>query len=71
VSDERPIGPGETDRIQFFDNGNVTLLDGKCQIWLHPEKRVERIDTSALVQFASSLSPEYSRFNLQRPKRPH
>jgi hypothetical protein len=39
VSEERPIGPGESDQIQFFDNGNVTFRDGKGEIWLRPETR--------------------------------
>ena len=37
VSDERPIGPGDSDRIQFFQDGNVTLHNGKREIWLRPE----------------------------------
>jgi hypothetical protein len=37
VSEALPIGAGEGDCIQFFDNGNVTLLDGKREIWLRPE----------------------------------
>jgi hypothetical protein len=34
VSEERIIGPGESDRIQFFENGNVTLRGGEREIWL-------------------------------------
>jgi hypothetical protein len=37
VSEQLPIGLGDTDVIQFFDNGNVTLRDGKREIWLRPE----------------------------------
>jgi uncharacterized protein with LGFP repeats len=36
VSEEQPIGAG-ADRIQFFDNGNVTLRDGRREIWVHPK----------------------------------
>lgn len=39
VSDERPIGPGDSDRIQFFQNGNVTVRDGKREIWLRPRSK--------------------------------
>jgi hypothetical protein len=31
------IGASETDLIQFFDNGNVTIRDGKREIWLRQE----------------------------------
>jgi hypothetical protein len=34
VSEELPIGPGESNRIQFFGNGVVTLRDGEREIWL-------------------------------------
>lgn len=36
VSEELSVGADGSDRIQFFKNGNVTLRDGKREIWLRP-----------------------------------
>lgn len=36
LTPERPIGPGESDRIQFFDRCVMTVRDGKAEIWLRP-----------------------------------
>lgn len=36
VSEALPIGASETNLIQFFENGNVTLRDGERGIWLRP-----------------------------------
>jgi uncharacterized protein with LGFP repeats len=33
VTEERPIGADGPDRIQFFENGVVTLRDGKREVW--------------------------------------
>jgi hypothetical protein len=46
VSEQQPIGNGP-DRIQFFENGNVTLRDGKREIWLRPNTR----DFRCLITF--------------------
>lgn len=35
-AEEQSIGGSGTDRIQFFDNGVVTLRNGKHEIWLRP-----------------------------------
>jgi serine/threonine-protein kinase len=37
VAEETSMGSGG-DRIQLFENGNVTLLDGKREIWLRPQE---------------------------------
>jgi hypothetical protein len=37
VSEDRPIGADGSDRIQFFDDGNVTVRDGNHEIWLRPD----------------------------------
>jgi hypothetical protein len=34
VSAEKPIGGNANERIQFFENGIVTVRDGKVEIWL-------------------------------------
>jgi uncharacterized protein with LGFP repeats len=36
VSDDKPAETGGGDRIQFFDDGVVTLRDGKREIWVRP-----------------------------------
>ena len=36
VTEEQPVGPQGSDRIQFFVNGVVTLRDGRREIWLRP-----------------------------------
>jgi hypothetical protein len=36
ISEDQPIGADGSGRIQFFENGNVTLRSGKRQIWLRP-----------------------------------
>jgi hypothetical protein len=38
VSEERLIQPGDSARIQFFDNGSVTLRDGKAEISLYTDE---------------------------------
>jgi hypothetical protein len=37
VTEERPVGADGPDRIQVFENGVVTLLDGKREVWLRPQ----------------------------------
>jgi hypothetical protein len=37
ASEEEPAGIDGANRIQFFENGNVTLRGGKREIWLRPE----------------------------------
>jgi hypothetical protein len=69
VSEERPIGPGESDRIQFFDNGNVTLLDGKREIWLRPEVEGPIIDKSPYARPVMRSSPQ-STPTLRPPESP-
>lgn len=50
VTEEESVGTGESDRIQFFENGVVTLRDGKYEIWLRPdEKAVEPDEPHMLV----------------------
>jgi hypothetical protein len=39
VSEDQPIGADGSGRIQFFDNGTVTLRDGEREIWLRPSFR--------------------------------
>jgi hypothetical protein len=34
VSEDESIGTGDSSRVQFFENGNVTVRDGKREIWL-------------------------------------
>jgi hypothetical protein len=36
VIEEQPAGEDGSGRIQFFENGVVTLRDGKREIWLRP-----------------------------------
>lgn len=36
VTEERPIGTGESDRIQFFQHGVVTRRDGRYEVWIGP-----------------------------------
>lgn len=38
VSDEQSVGTQGTDRIQFFEDGVVTLRNGKREIWKRPSK---------------------------------
>jgi hypothetical protein len=37
VTEEQSMGPDESDRIQFFERGIVTLRDGKYEIWVRPD----------------------------------
>jgi Biotin-requiring enzyme len=37
VTEEQPAGSDGSGRIQFFDNGVITLRDGKREIWLRPD----------------------------------
>jgi len=37
VSEEQPVGADGSGRIQFFENGVITLRNGERQIWLRPE----------------------------------
>jgi hypothetical protein len=37
VTEEQPVGTNGSDRIQFFQEGVVTLRDGKYEAWLRPE----------------------------------
>src|SRR6185312_5152461 len=37
VTEETSLGTGESDRIQFFENGVVTLRDGKNEMWVRPD----------------------------------
>jgi uncharacterized protein with LGFP repeats len=37
VSEEQFIGPDESDCIQFFENGVITLRDGRAEMWVRPQ----------------------------------
>lgn len=37
VSEEQSIGPNESGRIQFFENGAITLRDGHSDMWVRPQ----------------------------------
>ena len=37
TSEEQSIGPNESGRIQFFENGVITLRDGHGDIWARPQ----------------------------------
>ncbi len=37
VTEEQPAGADGSGRIQFFENGNVTLWDGEYEVWLRPD----------------------------------
>jgi hypothetical protein len=37
VSEEQPIGPSRSGRIQFFENGVITLQDGHSDMWVRPQ----------------------------------
>ena len=41
VSREEPSGADGSGRIQHFENGVVTLRDGKYEVWLRPEPKPE------------------------------
>jgi hypothetical protein len=35
-SEEQPIGANDSGRIQFFENGVITLRDGEGEMWVRP-----------------------------------
>jgi hypothetical protein len=37
TSEEQSIGPNESGRIQFFENGVITLRDGHGEMWARPQ----------------------------------
>jgi hypothetical protein len=37
ASEEQPIGASESGRIQFFENGVITLQDGHGEMWVRPQ----------------------------------
>lgn len=41
VAEEASLSTGETDRIQFFKGGVVTLRDGKYEVWVRPDSKPE------------------------------
>ncbi len=38
VSEDEPVGADGSSRIQFFENGTVTVRDGRREIWLRPQR---------------------------------
>jgi hypothetical protein len=71
VSEERSIGPGESDRIQFFDNGNVTLRAGKREAWLRLEPSKPSNPTRKGLHPLQGLHPSSSQETADRDGRPY
>jgi uncharacterized protein with LGFP repeats len=40
ISAEKPVGDSFGERIQFFENGVVTLRDGRREVWVRPVHEV-------------------------------
>jgi hypothetical protein len=66
VSEEQPVGTNDG-RIQYFENGVVTLRDGKREAWVRPESAVETTPVDEADEPGTS-SPEVEE---ARPANPY
>ncbi|HWG60177.1 MAG TPA: hypothetical protein VG253_00560 [Streptosporangiaceae bacterium] len=47
VTEEQPVGTGESDSTQFFQGGVVTCRGGKYEVWVRPEQKAVEPDKTA------------------------
>jgi hypothetical protein len=62
VSEEQPVGEDGSGCIQYFQNGVVTLRDGKYEVWVRPDPKseppVEQDFYADVARFARQLGME-------------